>query len=162
MVQSSESLPGVVTSICSTHEVFNDKPNVDETDAVIRGQVSLQTRQCLQATTPHQVIKKKGRGTREHKNYTVTHKHITKIHIKLFFVFSFGYKKKTWLSDSPWSRSNWTLDILAWKEHTMSVSKTHGKQEQGKWGTQKLSGRISLPVFHKKCFISRQCLFWII
>lgn len=52
-------------------------------------------------------------------------------------------QRKTWSSDSPWSRSNWTLDILAWKEHTMSVSKPHDKQEQRKWGTQKLRQDLS-------------------
>lgn len=31
------------------------------------------------------------------------------------------------LSDSPWGRSNWTLDILAWKEHTRSVRQNHIK-----------------------------------
>lgn len=31
------------------------------------------------------------------------------------------------LSDSPWGRSNWTLDILAWKEHTRPVRQNHIK-----------------------------------
>lgn len=52
-------------------------------------------------------------------------------------------QRKTWSSDSPWSRSNWTLDILAWKEHTMSVSKPHDKQEQRIFGTQKLRQYLS-------------------
>lgn len=46
MVQSSESLPGVVTPIRPAHEVFNDQSDVNEADAVIRGQVSLKIRQC--------------------------------------------------------------------------------------------------------------------
>lgn len=42
VVQSPESLPGVVTPICPTHEVFNDQSNVDEADAVVRRQISLE------------------------------------------------------------------------------------------------------------------------
>lgn len=53
-----------------------------------------------------------------------SHRHAHKIHIKVLF----WLWKRTWLSDSPWSRSNWTLDILAWKEHTMSVSKSRGNK----------------------------------
>lgn len=75
----------------------------------------------------------------------------------------FGYERKTWLSDSPWSRSNWTLDTLAWKEHIMSVNKRHDKQEQEKWDTQKLSGKISLPVSLINCCLNQTVVlfgFW--
>lgn len=47
MVQSSESLPGVVTTVRPTHEVFDDQSDVDEADAVVRGQVSLENQKEL-------------------------------------------------------------------------------------------------------------------
>lgn len=42
MVQGSEPLPGVVAAISSAHQVFNDQSNVDEANAIVRGQVSLE------------------------------------------------------------------------------------------------------------------------
>lgn len=73
------------------------------------------------------------------------------------------------LSDSPWSRSNWTLDIRAWKEHTTSVSQQHDKQDQGKWDTWELSGTsISLPASFLKnwhvnaAWLARLCVFLFI
>lgn len=42
VVQRSESLPGVVTPVSPAHEVFYDQSNVDEADAVVRGQISLE------------------------------------------------------------------------------------------------------------------------
>lgn len=41
MVQGSEPFPGIVTAISPAHEVFDDQSNVDEANAIVRGQVSL-------------------------------------------------------------------------------------------------------------------------
>lgn len=60
MVKCSESLPGVVTPIRPAHEVFNDQSNVDEADAVVRGQVSLENQTVLTGNSPRQLINNGG------------------------------------------------------------------------------------------------------
>ena len=71
-----------------------------------------------------------------HHTHSHTHTHAqphTKIHTR--FCLFFWLWKKSWLADSPWSRSNWTLGILAWKEHTRSVSMLRCMQwTLGPWG----------------------------
>lgn len=89
VVQSSESLPGVVTPIRPTHEVFNDQSNVNEADAVVRGQVSLENQIMLTGNNPCQLTNKgrKTKGTKSTKqitkSFTLTSLHITGYERKL-------------------------------------------------------------------------------
>lgn len=60
VVEGSEPLPGVVTAIRSAHEVFNDQSDVDEADAVVRRQVSLQNHTVLGGGGRRQAVNKGG------------------------------------------------------------------------------------------------------
>ena len=50
VVERSEPLPGVVAAVGSAHEVLDDQSDVDQTDAVVWWEVTLETpmlfRQC--------------------------------------------------------------------------------------------------------------------
>jgi len=41
VIEGPKSLPGVIAAIGSTHEVFNYQSDVNQADAVVRGQVTL-------------------------------------------------------------------------------------------------------------------------
>lgn len=131
MIEGPKSLPGVIAAIGSAHEVFNYQSDVNQADAVVRGQVTLKTKRLLIATLSlcqqfwlwkyKQTVRSE---TTHALNYIhpyvltpQTHRHIAR------------RNQDNWrrLSDSPWGRSNWTLDILAWKEHTRSVRQNHIK-----------------------------------
>ena len=100
VVQSSEPLPGVVAAVSSAHQVFDHQADVDETDAVVRGQVSLQHEH-----TPRQISLGNRRNRQNthskvnHTHHTHSHKHThTNTHTHThqnpkFFVCFFGYER---------------------------------------------------------------------
>lgn len=59
VVQCSESLPGVVTPVCPAHEVFNDQSNINEADAVVWGQISLENQTVETSNITQQLINKR-------------------------------------------------------------------------------------------------------
>lgn len=85
VVQSPESLPGVVTPVSSAHQVLNDQPDVDEADAVVRGQVSLENQTVLTALGKGLTDQSKEEGNNSTKSKTHSQGHsLHKIHIKEF------------------------------------------------------------------------------
>lgn len=50
VIEGPKSLPGVIAAIGSAHEVFNYQSDVNQADAVVRGQVTLKTKRLLMAT----------------------------------------------------------------------------------------------------------------
>ncbi len=134
MIEGPKSLPGVIAAIGSAHEVFNYQSDVNQADAVVRRQVTLKTKRLLTATLSlcqlcqllAMKIQTNGKVRNDPRAQLHTHPYVltpqTHRHIA-------RRNQDNWrrLSDSPWGRSNWTLDSLAWKEHTRSVRQNHIK-----------------------------------